>query len=84
MNLTFDASGNCTVASSDPATFTASGTGKFVKKGDKNSFGNVDRDVLYLDYTINHIAKGLTTQTKDTLLMRNRGVTMEQFTVAAQ
>ena len=84
INITLDANGNCTVASSDPTTFTATGSGKFVKKGDKNSFGNIDRDVLYLDYTINHIPSGITTQTKDTLLMRNRGVTMEQFTVAAQ
>ena len=82
--LTFDATGNCTVTSSSPTTFTATGTGKFVKKGDKNSFGNVDRDVLYLNYTITHIAKNITSQTNDTLLMRNRGVTMEQFTTAAQ
>jgi hypothetical protein len=79
LNLTFDDTGNCVVSSSDPATFTASGTGKFVKKGEKNSFGNVDRDVLYLDYSINHIAKNIQTQTKDTLLMRNRGVVMETF-----
>ena len=84
LNITFDASGNCTVAAADPTTYTVTGTGKFVKKGDKNSFGNVDRDVLYLDYTVTHIAKAITTQTKDTLLMRNRGVTMEQFTVVAQ
>jgi len=84
INITFDANGNCQVTSSDPATFTASGSGKFVKKGEKNSFGNIDRDVLYLDYSINHIAKGITTQTKDTLLMRNRGVIKEVFTVLAQ
>lgn len=84
LNITFDNNGNCTVASADPAAYTASGTGKFVKKGDKNSFGNIDRDVLYLDYTVNHIAKGITTQTKDTLLMRNRGVIKETFTVLAQ
>jgi hypothetical protein len=84
LNITFDASGNCTVTSADPATYTATGTGKFVKKGEKNSFGNIDRDVLYLDYTVNHIALGITTQTKDTLLMRNRGVIKEVFTVAAQ
>lgn len=82
--LTFDDSGNCVVTSSDPTTFTASGTGKFVKKGEKNSFGNVDRDVLYLDYTINHIAKNIQTQTKDTLLMRNRGVVKETFGVIAK
>jgi len=84
LDLTFDASNNCTVTSSDPTAYTATGTGKFVKKGEKNSFGNQDRDVLYLDYTINHIAKGITTQTKDTLLMRNRGVVKETFGVIAQ
>lgn len=84
LNLTFDDAGNCVVSSSDPATFTATGTGKFVKKGEKNSFGNVDRDVLYLDYTINHIAKNIQTQTKDTLLMRNRGVVKETFGVIAK
>lgn len=84
LNLTFDANNNCTVTSSDPAAYTATGTGKFVPKGEKNSFGNQDRDVLYLDYTINHIAKGITTQTKDTLLMRNRGVIKETFGVIAQ
>lgn len=84
LNLAFDDNGNCVITSSDPASFTATGTGKFVKKGEKNSFGNVDRDVLYLDYTINHAGKGITTQTKDTLLMRNRGVVKETFGVVAQ
>ena len=84
LNITFDDNGNCTITSSDPTTFTATGSGKFVKKGEKNSFGNVDRDVLYLDYTINHPGKGITTQTKDTLLMRNRGVVKETFNVVAQ
>jgi hypothetical protein len=84
LDITFDDSGNAVVTSADPTTFTATGTGKFVKKGEKNSFGNVDRDVLYLDYTINHIAKNIQTQTKDTLLMRNRGVVKEIFSVVAQ
>jgi len=84
LNITFDDNGNCVITSSDPATFTATGTGKFVKKGEKNSFGNVDRDVLYLDYTINHPGKGITTQTKDTLVMRNRGVVKETFNYVAQ
>jgi hypothetical protein len=84
LSLDFDDNGNCVITSSDPSAFTATGTGKFVKKGEKNSFGNVDRDVLYLDYTINHPGKGITTQTKDTLLMRNRGVVMETFGVLEQ
>ncbi|ADQ78600.1 domain of unknown function DUF1735 [Paludibacter propionicigenes WB4] len=80
--LTFDiTTGNCTISSSDPTNYSVSGTGSFVKKGEKNSFDNQDRDVLYLSYQINHIAKGINTVTKDTLVMRNRGVAMEQFTV---
>jgi len=79
LNLSFDQDNNCTVTSSDPSTYTATGSGKFVKKGEKQSFGGLDRDVLYLDYTITHPGKGITTQTKDTLVMRNRGVVMEQF-----
>jgi hypothetical protein len=79
--LTFDSNGNCVVSSSDPTTFTATGTGKFVSKGEKNSFGNQDRDVLYLDYTINHLVKQRISKSKDTLLVRNRGVVMEQFSV---
>jgi hypothetical protein len=80
--LTFDVNtGNCTVSSAAPAVYTATGTGSFVKKGEKNSWGNVDRDVLYLNYQINHIAKGINIATKDTLVMRNRGVAMELFKV---
>jgi len=84
LNLTFDASGNCTVTSSNPTVFTASGTGQFVKKGEKNSWGNVDRDVLYMNYSINDISNNITVATKDTLVMRNRGVVMEQFTTVAK
>jgi hypothetical protein len=84
LNMTFDDNGNCAITSSEPTVFTATGTGKFVKKGEKNSFGSVDRDVLYLDYTINHLGKNITTKTNDTLVMRNRGVVKETFNVVAQ
>jgi hypothetical protein len=74
--LTFDNTGTC-IVSSNTANCTASGSGKFVKKGEKNSWGNTDRDAIYLDYQVDltdsHVA------TKDTLLMRNRGVIAETF-----
>ncbi len=54
------------------------GTGKFVSKGDKNSWGNKDRDVLYLDYTVNY--GDIQVVTKDTLVVRDRGVKAEWFT----
>ena len=31
---------------------TATGTGKFVQDGEKNSWGNKDRDAIYLKYTV--------------------------------
>jgi hypothetical protein len=76
LTLEFDENQNCKIRSATQGV-TASGSGKFVKKGEKKSWGNVDRDGLYLDYEIDfpemHVA------TKDTLVMRNRGVKMETF-----
>jgi len=74
--LTFDRDGNCTVSAAHDG-YTATGRGKFVNKGEKASWGNQDRDVIYLDYEVDlpqmHVA------TMDTLVMRNRGVMMETF-----
>ena len=78
LQLTFDASGNCTIASNTTGV-TASGSGKFVKKGEKNSWGNKDRDALYLDYTVDLTSHNMRVATKDTLVMRDRAVTMETF-----
>lgn len=79
MLLTFNDQGNCTV-SSETEGISATGTGKFVLKGDKNSWGNVDRNVLYLDYTIDY--GDIQVATKDTLVVRDRGVKAEWFTPA--
>ncbi|MFC5683865.1 DUF5627 domain-containing protein [Flavobacterium sp. MAHUQ-51] len=76
--LTFDNSGNCTVTSSNPSSYTAIGTGKFIKRGEKNSWGAKDRDALYLDYAVNLPAFNVAT--KDTLVLRDRGVKAETFT----
>mgnify|MGYP000185527997 CR=1 FL=1 len=56
----------------------ANGSGKFVAKGDKNSWGNKDRDVIYLDYTMDYA--GIHCATKDTLVTHYRGVKAEWFT----
>ncbi|MEN5231973.1 DUF5627 domain-containing protein [Sphingobacterium faecium] len=77
--LSFDDNNNCTVTSAT-AGATASGKGTFVKRGDKNSWGNTDRDVLYLTYQID--MPKMTVSTQDTLVMRDRGVKMETFSVA--
>lgn len=80
--LTFDDDNNCTV-STDTPNCDITGTGKFVSKGDKNSWGNEDRDVIYLEYeaTIKDLVK---CTTYDTLVVRNRGVVMETFTPELQ
>jgi len=74
--LTFDSENKCTVSGSS-TSYTASGTGKFVKKGEKNSWGNKDRDAIYLDYKVNF--QDFNVATKDTLVSRDRGVTAAVF-----
>ena len=74
--LTFGNDGKCTV-STETEGFTATGSGSFVNDGEKNSWGNKDRDAIYLDYTISMTGK--TYATKDTLVVRDRGVAMETF-----
>lgn len=74
--LTFDGNGNCTVTAAATG-YTASGSGKFVKRGEKNSWGSQDRDAIYLNYQID--ATDLRTTTTDTLVLRDRGVKMETF-----
>jgi hypothetical protein len=74
--LTFDANGNCTVTAA-ASGYTATGTGKFVKRGEKNSWGSQDRDAIYLSYQID--ATDMRAATTDTLVLRDRGVKMETF-----
>ncbi len=77
MLLTFNEQSDCTLTSETDGV-AVTGTGKFVSKGDKNSWGNKDRDVLYLDYTVNY--GDIQVVTKDTLVVRDRGVKAEWFT----
>ena len=81
LKLSFSGDGNCTITS-NASGVKASGSGKFVSKGDKNSWGGVDRDVLYLDYTLKY--DGINCATKDTLVVRDRGVAPDYFNVIAK
>jgi hypothetical protein len=74
--LTFNNDNKCTVSTATSG-FSATGNGSFVKGGEKKSWGNKDRDVIYLDYTISMDGKSYAT--KDTLVVRDRGVKMELF-----
>lgn len=73
LSLTFDKDGNCTV-SSPSDDLAISGSGKFVKKGEKKSLGGKDRDAIYLDYTVDFKTKNMQYATKDTLVLSSRGV----------
>lgn len=81
ITLKFDGSGNCTVSSTVAGT-VVTGTGKFIKRGEKQSWGNTDRDAIYLKYELDmnlmHVS------TTDTLVLRDRAVTMETFTPVSQ
>lgn len=76
--LTFNDNKECTVTSGTEG-YSVTGSGKFVEKGEKKSFNNKDRDVLYLDYTVNYGVKQYAT--KDTLVVRDRQIKGEWFNV---
>ncbi len=76
LTVTFDDDGSCSISTSTQG-MTASGNGRFVRKGDKNSLGNKDRDVLYLDYTIDYGV--VRYDVNDTLVVRSRDVKLETF-----
>ncbi|MBK5721687.1 DUF1735 domain-containing protein [Dysgonomonas sp. Marseille-P4677] len=75
--LNFNDNNECTISSTTEG-YTASGSGKFVKNGDKNSWGNKDRNVMYLEYNVDFGVKQYAT--KDTLVVQTRDITAEWFT----
>jgi len=79
--LTFADNGTCTVTGNNPTNFDIAGTGKFVSKGEKNSIGGSDRSAIYLDYTVNFKTMNVNYATKDTLIVRDRGLKAEYFDV---
>lgn len=103
LKLSFNENEKCTVApmattyavndSVRVNNITATGNGAFVKKGEKKSWGNKDRDALYLEYNVSYQVEtkypkaGLPDRldqvsyvTSDTLVVRDRGVKVEVLT----
>jgi len=78
LSLQFDNNGKCTISSAT-ANVAANGEGQFVKRGEKKSWGDKDRDALYLAYDVVIGNKKYTT--KDTLVVRDRAVAKETFDV---
>ncbi len=73
--LRFDNAGNCIITNSASTSYVISGSGKYVKNGDK--WGDQKRDVLYLKYNVNYGA--VTHAMADTLVMRDRVEKFETF-----
>jgi hypothetical protein len=103
LNLSIDGSQNVTVSAfettyqvNDSVTvrnISVSGDGEFVIDGDKNSWGDQDRNALFLDYETNYEVEitypvsgqpdnvqEYTYKTSDILVVRDRGVKAEWFT----
>jgi hypothetical protein len=74
--LTFDDSGKCTVSSGSEGV-AMSGSGQYVAGGEKKSWGDKDRDAIYLNYNIDF--GKMQVSTVDTLVIRDRGIKPETF-----
>jgi hypothetical protein len=85
IQLNFDANGQCTLTTTSPGC-TVTGTGTWVAEGAKKAWGDQDRDLLTLSYTLtyrytdNGVAKYKTFVTKEELVMQSRGNKFELFT----
>ncbi|WP_372772730.1 DUF5627 domain-containing protein [Mangrovibacterium sp.] len=79
IELAFSEDGNCTISSFGEDAYNVSGSGKFVVDGDE--WGGEKQDVIYLDYSYTDAANNETHTVKDTLVIRDRNVVFEEFTV---
>ncbi len=79
--LTFDndnsANANCTVSAPEGAAYTVSGTGKYVEHGAGKYWGNKDRDLITLEYTIKSGSNEY--KTSDQLVMQRRCLVYNTF-----
>jgi hypothetical protein len=105
LKLTFSEDEKCIVSPSTTEYYvndsvrvyniSATGNGAFVKKGEKESWGNKDRDALYLQYNVTYQVETkypnagtpipdrldeVSYVTTDTLVVRDRGVKVEVLT----
>lgn len=74
--LTFDENDECTITTETPG-YIVEGNGRFVIDGDKNSWGNKDRNALFLNYTVKY--ENVQCVTEDILVVQTRNVKSEEF-----
>ena len=75
--LTFDGNDNCTISSLTEGV-TATGSGTWTDDGAKQSWGNKDRDLMELNYTVD-FGGGLTLAKHEKLVWQRSGVKLEEF-----
>lgn len=74
--LTFDGNENCTISSLTSGA-TVTGSGSWADNGAKSSWGNKDRDLMKLDYTVT--VDGYTWSVQEQLVWQRSGVTVQEF-----
>ncbi len=79
MELSFSSENTCTISSATDDPYQIGGSGQFVEGGDE--WGGKPRDVIYLDYDYTDVANSETHSVQDTLVIRDRAVVFEEFTV---
>lgn len=79
IELAFNDQGTCSISSYDVDAYNVSGSGEFVNDGAE--WGGKKRDVIYLDYQYTDAANNETHAVKDTLVLRDRNVKFEEFTL---
>jgi hypothetical protein len=77
MLLTFDENENCTVR--DKNTMVVIGNGKFVENGD--AWGGKEQDVIHIEYSYLDAINNEMHQVNDTLVIRDRAVAFEEFSL---
>jgi hypothetical protein len=76
MLLDFSDDGTCTVTQGAGSLYTISGTGKFSENADE--WGNKKRDAIHLNYQV--VSGSNTYSATDTLVIRDRAITLETYT----
>jgi hypothetical protein len=77
MLLNFADNGTCTITQNTGSAFTITGTGQFAANADE--WGNEKRNAIYINYQLT--SAGNTYTATDTLVVRDRTIKMELFTV---
>lgn len=80
LELFFNSNSECQIKTLEGGKYEVTGSGKFIVDGD--SWGGEPQDVIYLDYSYIDEANQEAHHVMDTLVVRNRNVVFEEFSVS--